>query len=133
MLENTVRYIACILLSFTLMAFGPSSGNGGPVDNMRQAEKHTSSENSSASGTSEADMTTEEPSEGTACCTDLDTCSKDSCDATKCSAGEVLAMPAVGLYAPLLEPQKPKMSKAKIKLKKKEKGAVAATKALNKP
>lgn len=115
-----MKHIACILLSLSLMAFGPAAGNSGPVDNMRQAEQKPSSDTAGM-----AEDPTHEMVEETACCTDLETCSEDSCDATKCSAGEVLAMPAVGLYAPLLQPQKPKMSLAKKKVSKKKKASTA--------
>lgn len=124
-----MKHIACLLLSFALLAFMPASGNGGPVDNMRQAVPHASSDTTEMEEDLLANEQDHSSEEKAACCTDIDTCSEDNCNATKCSASKVMAMPAVGLYAPLLDPQKPKMSKAKIKADKKKRNA-AATKTL---
>ncbi len=124
-----MKHIACLLLSFALLAFVPASGNGGPVDNMRQAVPHASSNTAEMEEDPLANEQDQRAEEKAACCTDIDTCSEDKCNATKCSAGKIMDMPAVGIYAPLLDSQKPKMSKAKTKANKKKRGAVT-TKAL---
>lgn len=125
-----MKYLFYILLSVSLTTFGTVASEG-PVDELKKTETYATSE--AAEDTAE-DMVMMESEHENACCTDVETCSRESCDSSQCSASaELLEMPAVGLYAPLLTPQKPKMSLAKEKMgkpRKKKKAAATATEAL---
>lgn len=103
-----MKYLFCILLSLALTALSPAFAGEkkGPADELERGADSISSESSEEIS---------EEYEGEA---DYES---DMEEEVSCQGPAITEMPAVGIYAPLLNPHQPKMSKAKMKSKSKKK------------
>lgn len=117
-----MKYLIYILLSLSLAAVSPvvAGEKKGPIDDLQKGADNISAETSEDISSDMSGHTTDSD----------ETMNGDM----SCKGPAVIEMPAVGIYAPLLEPlHKPKMSKAKAKKKKANKEPVEVIDTLKQP